>query len=45
MFSVIKNDGLPSLSLTIDISLKLRLYLKPVPIDLENAYFAANLLE
>jgi len=33
IFSVITNEGFPNLLLTIDISLKLRLSLKPVPID------------
>jgi len=38
-------DGFPSLSLTIDISLKLKSSLKPVPIDFAKASLAANLFE
>ena len=38
-------DGFPCLLLVIEISLKLRISLKPVPSALENASLAANLLE
>jgi len=43
--SVTTNEGLPNLSLITVISLKFKFSLKPVPIALENASLAANLLE
>ena len=44
IFLLLKKYGLPRLSFKISISLKFRLFLKPVPIDLARASFAANLL-
>ena len=38
-------DGFPYLSLTIEISLKFKPFLNPVPKAFEKASFAANLLE
>ena len=38
-------DGLPYLSLTMEISLKFKPFLKPEPKALEKASLAANLLE
>ena len=43
MFNLI--DGLPYLSFIMEISLKFKPFLKPVPKALEKASFAANLLE
>ena len=45
IFLFIINLGFPILSLITDISLKLKLSLNPVPIDLEKASFAAYRFE